>query len=467
MIRWALRSEPEGAPPGEDHTLKSLLEFNSALNSLVWGWPMMVLLIGTGVVLTVVTRGVQFRRLIFSFREVLGKLFQGATGEGTVTPFQALSTALASTVGVGNIAGVSTAIFLGGPGALFWLLVSGVVGMATKYSEIAIALKYRERDDQGIVRGGAMYVLSKGLGMGWLGTIFALLTALAAFGIGNMVQANSVADAAQTSFGVPPWLSGVILAAVTALVILGGIQRIAEVTQFLVPFMCVVYLLGALVILFRYFDQIPVVAELVFSSAFQGQAAAGGFLGATVSSAVRYGIARGMFSNEAGLGSAPIVHSSAVTDHPARQATYGIFEVFVDTIVICLLTGFVVLATGVWTSGETAAPLAAKAFEVGLPGVWGGLVVSCGLILFAFSSVIGWAYYGETGATYLFGTKVKTPYRLAWIGFVYLGATGNLEAIWSVADTLNGLMAIPNLIGVLGSLAIISKLTREFFEKNA
>ena len=428
---------------------------------------MMILLIGAGLVLTFVTRGVQFRKLAFSFREVLGKVFRGAQGEGTVTPFQALATALASTIGVGNIAGVSTAIFLGGPGSLVWLLLSGVVGMATKYSEIAIALHYRERDDRGIVRGGAMYVLSKGLRMRWLGAVFAVFTATAAFGIGNMVQANSVADAAEASFGVPPWLSGIALCALTALVVLGGIRRIAEVTQFLVPFMCVVYLLGCAFIVLRYFGQIPTVIQLVLSSAFQGQAAAGGFAGATVAAAIRYGIARGMFSNEAGLGSAPIVHSSAVTDHPARQASYGIFEVFVDTIVVCLLTGFVILATGAWQSGETGAPLAAKAFEIGLPGGGGGLIVSVGLILFAFSSVIGWAYYGETGATYLFGTQVSVPYRLLWIAFVYLGATGSLRLIWDIADTLNGLMAIPNLVGVLGSLALVVKLTRDFFDRRA
>ncbi len=444
-----------------------LKDLHSQLNSLVWGPPMMILLIGAGLVLTWVTRGVQFRKLAFSFREVLGKLFHAAEGEGTVTPFQALSTALASTVGVGNIAGVSTAIFLGGPGSLVWLLVSGVVGMATKYSEIAVALNYRERDDQGIVRGGAMYVLSKGLNMRWLGVVFAAFTATAAFGIGNMVQANSVADAAQTSFGVPQWISGLALCGLTALVVVGGIRRIAEVTQFLVPFMCAIYLLGCVIIVVKYFGEIPAVIELVLSSAFQGQAAAGGFAGATVAAAVRYGIARGMFSNEAGLGSAPIVHASAVTDHPARQATYGIFEVFVDTIVVCLLTGFVVLATGAWQSGETGAPLAAKAFEIGLPGGWGGLIVSVGLILFAFSSVIGWAYYGETGATYLFGTGAQVPYRLLWIVFVYLGATGSLRLIWDLADTLNGLMAIPNLIGVLGSLALVGKLTREFFGRRA
>jgi AGCS family alanine or glycine:cation symporter len=446
--------------------LDTLISLNQTLNGLVWGPPMLLLLMGTGLLLTIATAGIQFRRLGFAFREVLGKLFQGGKGEGSVTPFQALSTALASTVGVGNIAGVSTAIFLGGPGALFWLLVSGLLGMSTKFAEIAVALHYRERDASGIVRGGAMYVLSKGLGMRWLGTVFALLTALAAFGIGNMVQANSVAEAVRTSFGVPPPLTGAVMAALTALVILGGIKRIAEVTQFLVPLMCLVYLLGALVVVIRYIEAIPGVVALVLDSAFSGHAAAGGFAGAGVISAMRYGVARGLFSNEAGLGSAPIVHASAVTDHPVRQACYGIFEVFVDTLVVCLLTGFVVLSTGVWQSGQTGAALAAQAFATGLPGEWGHFIVGFGLIAFAFSTVIGWAYYGETGITFLFGSKAALPYRLVWVVFVFLGAVGSLHVIWDIADTLNGLMAIPNLIGVLASLPLLLRLIREFFSRS-
>ena len=446
--------------------MDELLNLHSQLNQLVWGPPMMVLLIGAGVVLTIATGGVQFRRLWFAFHEVLGKLMEKhEAGQGSVSPFQALSTALASTVGVGNIAGVSTAIFLGGPGALFWLLVSGVLGMATKFAEIAVALYYRERDDRGVMRGGAMYILAKGLKMPWLGTVFAVLTAFAAFGIGNMVQANSVADAAQTSFGVPKAATGLALAAITALVVLGGIQRIVEVTQVLVPFMCIVYLGGALFIVIRFFGEVPAAIELMLRSAFEGHAAAGGFAGATVGAAVRFGIARGLFSNEAGLGSAPIVHSSAITDHPVRQACYGIFEVFVDTLVVCLLTGLVVLTTGAWQSGATGAALSAKAFEIGLPGVWGDLLVTTGIILFAFSTVVGWAYYGETCVNYLLGTKAILPYRIAWIGFVYVGATGHLQLVWSVADTLNGLMAIPNLIAVLGSIVLLRRLVKEFFAK--
>ena len=427
-------------------------EWNSALNSLVWGPPLMILLVGVGIVLTVVTRAIQFRKLRLAFREVLGKLFDKDSGTGSVTPFQALSTALASTVGVGNIAGVATAIFIGGPGALFWLMVSGLFGMATKFSEITIALHYRERDATGVMRGGAMYVLSKGLNMPWLGAVFAALTALAAFGIGNMVQANSVADAVFTSYGVSRQLTAILLCALVGMVVLGGIKRIAQITTVLVPFMCILYLGGALVIVLRHNAEIPGIAMLVLESAFGGQAALGGFAGATVMQAVRMGIARGLFSNEAGLGSAPIVHASASTDHPVRQGLYGIFEVFIDTVVVCLLTGFAILATGAWTSGANGAALSAKAFEIGLPGVWGGLVVSTSVITFAFSTIVGWAYYGETGVTYLFGTKAQLPYRLLWIAFVYLGGVGSLSVVWSIADTLNGLMAIPNLIAVLFSM---------------
>jgi AGCS family alanine or glycine:cation symporter len=443
--------------------LQTIRDVNSAVNAVVWGPPLMILLVGVGILFTVVTGGIQFRRLPLAFREVLGRLMEKDSGTGSVTPFQALATALASTVGVGNIAGVATAIFLGGPGALFWLLVSGVFGMATKFSEIVIALHYRERDASGVMRGGAMYVLSKGLKMPWLGGVFAFLTAVAAFGIGNMVQANSVADAVFTSYSIPRQTTALILCALVALVILGGIQRIAQFTTVLVPFMCISYLGGSLFILARFAAEIPDAITLVFRSAFEGHAAVGGFAGATIMQAMRLGIARGLFSNEAGLGSAPIVHASASTDHPVRQGLYGIFEVFVDTVIVCLLTGLVILVTGAWTLGINGASLSAKAFEIGLPGVWGHLVVSTGLITFAFSTIVGWAFYGETGVTYLFGTRAQLPYRLLWIVFVYLGATGSLHLVWDIADTLNGLMAVPNLIAILLSIGLLRRLVNEFF----
>jgi alanine or glycine:cation symporter, AGCS family len=437
--------------------------WNSAVNGVVWGPPMLGLLIGTGVLLTVLTGAVQFRRLGTALKEVLGKLTQRGAGAGSVTPFQAVATALASTVGVGNIAGVATAIFLGGPGALFWLWISGLVGMATKFSEIVIALHYREPDASGTMRGGAMYTLKKGLGLPWLGAIFALLTAIAAFGIGNMVQANSVAESLNASFHVSPAIVGVVLVVITGVVILGGITRIADVTQILVPFMAVFYLAGGLVIVIMRAGELPHALQLVFQGAFTGTAAVGGFAGSTIMLAMRYGVARGLFSNEAGLGSAPMVHSAAITDHPVRQGMYGIFEVFVDTILICTITGLVIMVTGAWDSGATGAALSAKAFEIGLPGTWGDLIVTTGLVLFAFSTIIGWSYYGETGIVYLLGARSALPYRLIWLVFIYLGATGSLHLVWDVADTLNGLMAIPNLISVLFSIPILLRLQREFF----
>ncbi|MEO6222717.1 MAG: sodium:alanine symporter family protein [Vicinamibacterales bacterium] len=445
--------------------MQQIADWNSWVNGYVWGWPMIILLVGTGVLLTLVTGVVQVRYLGRSLAEVLGKITQKSKGDGTVSPFQAVSTALASTVGVGNIAGVATAIGIGGPGALFWLWVSGALGMCTKYAEIAIALHYREKDSTGIMRGGAMYVLKNGLGMPWLGTVFALLTALAAFGIGNMVQANSVASALHASFGVSPSVTGIVLMAITAVVILGGIKRIGQFTEYLVPFMAILYLAGGLTIVAMHAGDIPRVLGQVFDGAFTGTAASGGFAGSTIMMAMRYGIARGLFSNEAGLGSAPIVHAAAVTDHPIRQAMYGIFEVFVDTILICTTTGLVILLTGTWDQGISGAALSAKAFETGLPGTWGSLIVTSGVMLFAYSTLVGWSYYGETGAVYLFGARAAVPYRIAWLVFIYLGAVGSLHLVWDVADTLNGLMAIPNLIAILMSVPLLLRLQKEFFAK--
>ena len=444
--------------------LEQIAAWNTWLNSYVWGWPTIVLLLGTGVLLTIVTGVVQFRYLGRSLREVLGKITQKRAGAGSVSPFQAVATALASTVGVGNIAGVATAISIGGPGALFWLWVSGLLGMCTKFAEIVIALHYREEDATGTMRGGAMYTL-KGLGLPWLGTVFAALVSLAAFGIGNMVQANSVADSLRSSFGIEPALTGVVLAAITAVVILGGIKRIGEVTEILVPAMAVFYLAGGLFVLVRYASELPATIALVFEGAFTGTAAVGGFAGSTMMMALRYGVARGLFSNEAGLGSAPMVHAAAQTDHPVRQGMYGIFEVFVDTILVCTTSGLVILVTGVWDSGATGAALAGTAFSTGLPGTWGNIVVTTSLVLFAYSTVIGWSYYGETGVVYLLGTRAAIPYRLVWLVFIYLGAVGSLHLVWDIADTLNGLMALPNLLSVLMSIPLLRRLTREFFAR--
>jgi AGCS family alanine or glycine:cation symporter len=440
---------------------------NGWLNGYVWGWPMIVLLLGTGVLLTILTGAVQFRYLGFALKEVLGKITQRSTEPGTVSPFQAVATALASTVGVGNIAGVATAISIGGPGSLLWLWVSGLLGMCTKFAEIVIAMHYRETDESGTMRGGAMYTLKNGLGLPWLGTIFAALVSLAAFGIGNMVQANSVADSLRASFGIATPVTGIVLAVLSAAVILGGIRRIGEVTEILVPFMAIFYLGGGVVILARFAGELPGAIALVFDSAFSGSAATGGFAGATVMMALRYGVARGLFSNEAGLGSAPMVHAAARTDHPVRQGLYGIFEVFVDTMLVCTVTGLAILVTGVWDDGATGAALAGQAFSVGLPGTWGNIVVTTSLVLFAFSTLIGWSYYGETGIVYLFGARAAVPYRLLWLVFIYLGAVGSLHLVWDVADTLNGLMALPNLVSVLASIPVLLRLKREFFAMEA
>jgi AGCS family alanine or glycine:cation symporter len=444
--------------------LETITAANDWLNGIVWGLPMLALLMGTGVLLLFVTGGVQFRHIGTALVEVLGKLRDRKAGAGNVTPFQAVATALASTVGVGNIAGVATAITIGGPGALFWLWVSGLLGMGTKYAEIVIAMHYRERDANGVMRGGAMYTL-KARGLGWLGAVFALLTSLAAFGIGNMVQANSVAQSLNTTFGVSPSIVGIALVVISGAVILGGIKRIAGFAEILVPFMAILYLLGGIVLLIRNADRIPGAFGMVFDGAFNGTAAAGGFAGATIMMAMRYGIARGLFSNEAGLGSAPMVHAAAETDHPVRQALYGIFEVFVDTILICTTTGLVVLVSGDWQGGLTGAALSAQAFSSGLPGTWGGIIVTTGLVFFAFSTLVGWSYYGETGVVYLFGSRAALPYRVLWLVFTYLGAVGSLQLVWSVSDTLNGLMAIPNLVSVLISLSLLRRLHQEFFAK--
>ena len=436
---------------------------NGWLNGYVWGWPTIVLLLGTGVVLTFATGAVQIRYLGVALREVLGRVFEKGRGAGTVSPFQAVATALASTVGVGNIAGVATAISIGGPGALFWLWVSGVLGMATKFAEIVVALHYREPDASGTMRGGAMYTLKNGFRLPWLGSVFALLVSLAAFGIGNMVQANSVADSLSASFGMSPAITGLVLAVLSAAVILGGIRRIGEVTEIMVPAMALFYLGGGLVILIRFAAHIPDALGLVLAGAFSGTAATGAFAGSTLMIALRYGVARGLFSNEAGLGSAPMVHAAAQTDHPVRQGLYGIFEVFVDTILVCTTTGLVILVTGTWSDGTTGAALAGQAFSVGLPGTWGNIVVTTSLVLFAFSTLIGWSYYGETGIVYLLGTRAAVPYRLLWLVFIYLGAVGSLHLVWDIADTLNGLMALPNILTVLLSLPLLRRLTKEFF----
>jgi AGCS family alanine or glycine:cation symporter len=442
----------------------------ATISSWVWGAPMLVLLVGTGVYLTIRLRGVQFHGLMHGlYMAFVVRREQGA--EGDISHFQALMTALAATVGTGNIAGVATAVAAGGPGALFWMWITGLFGMATKYGEAVLAVKYRTTDERGEMAGGPMYYLRDGLRAPWLGVLFALFASLAAFGIGNMVQSNSVADAVATTFSVPAWVTGGVLAVLTAAVILFGIKGIGKVTAVLVPTMIVAYMCGSLVLLVVHLDQLPSAVALVFEHAFTPVAATGGFAGAVVKEAVRFGVARGVFSNESGLGSAPIAAAAAQTRSPVSQALVSMTQTFIDTIVVCSMTGLALIVTGAWTSGETGAALTLQAFSIGLPwelgaaGTVGGLVVTVGLILFAYSTILGWCYYGERSIAFLLGGAAVMPYRIVFVILVAVGAVLKVDLVWNLSDLMNGLMAFPNLVGLLLLSGVIARETRIYFEQ--
>ncbi|MCP3176789.1 sodium:alanine symporter family protein [Desulfuromonas sp. KJ2020] len=431
----------------------------STVNGFVWGPVMLAFLVGTGVYLSFRLGFLQFRQLPRALRLVFKKP-DGEALEGDISPFQALTTALSATIGTGNIAGVATAIFLGGPGAIFWMWVCALFGMATKYAEAVLAVKYREHLPDGTMQGGPMRYIAEGLGLKWLGWIFALFGSIAAFGIGSMVQSNSVALALEDAWGVSPLASGIVLAVLTGIVIIGGIRRIGKVTEKLVPIMGVFYVAGALLILVLNADKVPGAFALIFSHAFAPASAAGGFAGAAVSAAIRFGVARGVFSNEAGLGSAPIAHAAAKTKSPVRQGLIAMTGVFFDTIVVCSMTALVILSTGVWTSGATSSALTQAAFNAGMPGP-GGLIVTIGIAVFAYSTMIGWAYYGEECIEYIFGMKARTPYRYIFCLVIALGAVQKVGFVWDFSDTMNGAMAIPNLIGLIGLSGVVVKVTRE------
>jgi AGCS family alanine or glycine:cation symporter len=415
----------------------------SAINDLVWGPPMLALLFGTHIYLTVRLGFIQR----YTVRAIRISLEHDKEAEGDVSQFGAVTTALAATIGTGNIVGVATAVALGGPGAVFWMWLSGVFGIATKYAEALLSVKYRVRTDQGMMAGGPMYVLERALGYRRLAVAFAFLTAVAAFGIGNMVQANSIASLARTSFGMPLWLTGVMLTCLTALVIVRGIHSIASVSQRLVPFMAVFYVLGCLILLGNHAERIPDTIGLILRSAFDGHAAVGGFAGAGFAAALRFGIARGLFSNEAGLGSAAIVAAAAQTRNPVRQALVSSTGVFWDTVVVCAVTGVTLVNSGHWNQGLNGVDLTRAAFG-DLP-VLGPLLLNVGLLTFVFSTIIGWSYYGEKAVEYLFGPAVIRPYRWLWVAAVMLGSVASLPVVWSFADIANALMAIPNLIALL------------------
>lgn len=435
----------------------------SWLNTIVWGVPMLVLILGVGFYLTLGLRFLTIIRIPFGFR----LLWRGRVprGRGEISPFGALMTSLSATIGTGNIAGVATAIYLGGPGAVFWMWVTALVGMATKYAEAVCAVRYREQDERGRFVGGPMYYITNGLGSSWtwLAVCFASFASIAGFGIGNMVQANSVADVLQTSFSIPEWLTGSVLVFLVGAVLLGGIQRIAGVASMLVPIMAIAYIAAGTVVLILNAETIPTAFRLILTHAFSPVAATGGFAGAAVWAAMRFGVARGIFSNEAGLGSAPIAHAAAQTKGPVSQGLVAMLGTFIDTIIVCSFTALVILTTGAWTSGETGAALTSTAFEMALPGM-GGYVVAVALPIFAFTTMLGWSYYCERSLQYLFGVKIIMPFRVVWSLAALVGAMLKLGFVWLLADTLNALMAIPNLIALALLSPVVFRISREFFE---
>lgn len=441
--------------------MEQLLAFLGEVSGFVWGPPLLILLVGTGIYLTVRLGVLQVRMLPYALKLVFTKN-QDKDSVGDISHFQALSTALAATVGTGNIVGVATAVVLGGPGAVFWMWFSAFFGMATKYGEAVLAVKYRITDANGQMAGGPMYYLEHGLKQKWLGVLFAIFGAIAAFGIGNGTQSNSVAAVVRDTFSVPTWITGLILTVFAAAVILGGIKTIGKVTSYFVPFMAFFYILAGLIIMVMNLELIGPAIATIFQAAFTGEAAVGGAIGA----AIRYGVARGVFSNEAGLGSAPIAAAAAKTDLPGRQALVSMTQVFIDTLIICSITGITIVMSGLYTDESLeGSALTTAAFEQFL-GPIGPMVVAIGLIFFASSTIIGWSYYGEKCFQYLFkNPALLIVYRIAFIAMVFVGATVSLDLIWTFSDIMNGLMAVPNLIGLLGLSGVIALETKRIVAK--
>lgn len=426
------------------------------LSDLVWGVPLLVMLVGSGIFLTVRIGFVQFKRLPYALKEVFSRKKENPSS-GDISQFQSLMTALAATIGTGNIAGVATAVVAGGPGAMFWMWITAVFGMATKYSEGVLAIVYRKKNERGEMSGGPMYYIEYGLGWKWLAAMFAIFGTFASFGIGNMVQSNTVSLAVQSSFNVPVWITGIVLAIITGAVILGGIRSIGRVTGIMVPLMAVMYILGGMVIIIMHIEKLPAAFSLIFSDAFTGKAAAGGILGQVI----RMGVSRGVFSNEAGMGSAPIASAAAKTDTPGRQGLVSMTGTFFDTIIVCSITGLILVMSGMYADGLEGAELTATAFNEMLPGP-GGWIVTIGLIFFASSTLVGWNYYGEKCVDYLFGLRSVLYYRLIFTLLVFVGAVVKLNIVWLFSDIFNGLMAIPNLIALLALSGVIYRETRSF-----
>ncbi|MBR4077080.1 MAG: sodium:alanine symporter family protein [Oscillospiraceae bacterium] len=458
--------------------MEMIANINSAINGIVWGIPMLVLLLGAGLFLTLRTGGVQFRRFGYAMKNTIGKVFQKTDKqEGAVSPFQAVTTALAATVGTGNIAGITWAVTLGGAGSIFWLWVSALIGMCTKYAEVVLAVKYRERNEQGDWVGGPMYYITNGLGQNWkwLAVLFSAFGALAAFGIGNAVQVGNITGSISTAvttfnpaFTATDTLNlivGIIIAVIVAFTLLGGIQRLGSITEKLVPFMSVIYIVASIIVLICHAQALPGVFALIFKGAFNPTAAVGGISGFTLKLCIEWGVKRGVFSNEAGLGSAPMAHAATSETTPVKQGLYGIFEVFIDTIVICTMSGLTLLVSGIdlhyGTKGTTA--LNAQALGTVFGDEIGALIIAVGISLFALSTVLSWGLYGTRCCEYIFGTKFNKVYQMIFVIVCVIGATMDLGLAWDIADTLNGLMAIPNLIALLGLSGVVVSLTKEYF----
>lgn len=442
-------------------------EINAAVNGVVWGIPMLALLLAVGVYLTVGTGFFQIRRFGYTMKNTILAVFRDKsvvrTGDHkAISQFQALATALAATVGTGNIVGVATAIAAGGAGAIFWMWVSAFFGMMTKYAEIVLGIYFRHKNEEGEWVGGPMYYIEKGLHQKWLSVLFCVFCLFASFGIGSIAQVNGIATAMQSSFHVPGFVTGIIVCVLTAVIIIGGMKRIVTVTEKFVPFMALLYIVGALAVIFaNYRNILPAFSE-IFTGAFQLRSVSGGVMGYAIARAMRYGFARGVFSNEAGLGSSVLVHSSADVKEPVLQGLWGIFEVFFDTIVICTLTALAVLTTGAHTvSGLEGVRVTMYAFE-SVFGRFGGYIVSIGLVLFAFSTLLGWSVYGCRVAEYLGGKRFKTVYKFIFLVVVFIGSVSSVQLVWDLSDTFNGLMALPNLIGVLFLSPLVFKITNNY-----
>lgn len=439
--------------------MEAIEKLLSSISDFVWGVPLLVLLVGTHIFLTFRLRFIQR----FLFKAIKISLQREKEGEGDISQFGSLTTALAATIGTGNIVGVATAIAAGGPGAVLWMWITGVFGIATKYSEALLSVKYRIDTPSGEKAGGPMYVLERGLKQKWLGILFAIFTAVSAFGIGNMVQANSISTLAQSTFGLPYWITGILLAVFTAIVILGGIKSIARVCEVLVPFMAIFYFIGCIVLLVINYSSIPSTFQIIFNSAFTGQAAIGGFLGASMKEAIRYGVARGLFSNESGLGSAPIVAAAAQTPDPVKQALVSSTATFWDTVVVCAVTGLVLVNSNEWTNGLNGALLTKAAFAD--IHIIGPIILTVGLLTFVFSTILGWSYYGEKAAEYIWGKSIIKLYRVLWVIAVFIGSILSLPLVWSLADITNGLMVIPNLISLIFLNKVLVSETEKYLWK--